>query len=507
MLAGAQEVARENGRLVILVDTDGHPEIESDAISTLVNHRVDGMVYASMYHRVIPAPAGLPAGTVFLDCRPEDGGYPAVVPDDYSGGRVATQELVDAGHRRIAYIDNDEDRPVAAELRLRGYLDVLAESGIDPDPALHVFSPTSAAGGQQAAAELFALEPAQRPTGVFAYNDRIAAGVVTWAHRHGIRIPEDLSIVGYDDQQLVASELDPPLTTVSLPTRPWAAGRWRSPSASAKRTPNPPTSWTARSSVGLPSALPRTSAARGTPGSRTDATPASPHDDDSDVVVHRKEPMKKSFIPLAAMGVAAALVMTGCGQAGQGSATTEDGRTVLTMWTHSAGNPAELAVYEKIISDFNASQEKYEVKTSRSRRAHTTTRSSRRLPRATFPACSTSTAPSCRTGRGRTTCSPEHLERHHRQAAPTAVGKYNDEIYSAGYWDAALGIFARKSVLDANGIRIPSIEQPWTEAEFDAALATLKAAGYETPIDLGAEDKGEWWPYAYPPSCRASAET
>lgn len=224
MLAGAQEVARENGRLVILVDTDGHPEIESDAISTLVNHRVDGMVYASMYHRVIPAPAGLPAGTVFLDCRPEDGGYPAVVPDDYAGGRVATQELVDAGHRRIAFIDNDEDRPVAAELRLRGYLDVLAENGIEPDPALHVFSPTSAAGGQQASAALFALAPERRPTGVFAYNDRIAAGVVTWAHRHGIRIPDDLSVVGYDDQQLVAAELDPPLTTVSLPHA--AMGRW-----------------------------------------------------------------------------------------------------------------------------------------------------------------------------------------------------------------------------------------------------------------------------------------
>lgn len=224
MLAGAQEVARENGRLVILVDTDGHPEIESDAISTLVNHNVDGMVYASMYHRVLPAPAGLPDGTVFLDCRPENGGYPAVVPDDYAGGRVATQELVDAGHRRIAFIDNDEDRPVAAELRLRGYLDVLAENGIEPDPALHVFSPTSAAGGQQASADLFALAPERRPTGIFAYNDRIAAGVVTWAHRHGIRIPEDLSVVGYDDQQLVAAELDPPLTTVSLPHA--AMGRW-----------------------------------------------------------------------------------------------------------------------------------------------------------------------------------------------------------------------------------------------------------------------------------------
>ncbi|MBM3715137.1 MAG: LacI family DNA-binding transcriptional regulator [Actinobacteria bacterium] len=225
MLAGAQEVARENSRLVILVDTDGHPEIESDAISTLVNHRVDGMVYASMYHRVIPAPAGLPAGTVFLDCRPENGGYPAVVPDDYAGGRAAAQELVDAGHQRIAYIDDgDDDRPIAAQLRLEGYRDVLVEAGITPDPALRVFAQTSAAGGQAAIAGLMSLPEEQRPTGVFAFNDRIAAGVVMWAHRHGLRIPEDLSVVGYDDQQLIAAELDPPLTTVSLPHA--AMGRW-----------------------------------------------------------------------------------------------------------------------------------------------------------------------------------------------------------------------------------------------------------------------------------------
>lgn len=225
MLAGAQEVARENGRLVILVDTDGHPEIESDAIAALSNHRVDAMVYASMYHRVLPAPAGLPGGTVFLDCRPEEGGYPSVVPDDYAGGRAATQELVDAGHVRIAYIDDgDDDRPVAAELRLRGYLDVLTEAGITPDPALHAFASTSAAGGRRAIVELMALAEHRRPTAVFAFNDRIAAGVVSWAHRTGVRIPDDLSLVGYDDQQLIAGELDPPLTTVSLPHA--AMGRW-----------------------------------------------------------------------------------------------------------------------------------------------------------------------------------------------------------------------------------------------------------------------------------------
>lgn len=224
MLAGAQEVARENGNLVILVDTDGHPEIESDAIAALVNHQVDGLLYASMWHRVVPAPAGLPAGTVFLDCRAEDGGFPAVVPDDYEGGRAAVRELVSQGHRRIAYIDTDEERPVAAELRYRGYLDVLADAGIEADPRLHVSVATSAAGGRRAAAELWALGPDVRPTGIFSFNDRIAVGVYSWAGRHGVSIPDDLSVVGYDDQQLVASELDPPLTTVALPHA--AMGRW-----------------------------------------------------------------------------------------------------------------------------------------------------------------------------------------------------------------------------------------------------------------------------------------
>lgn len=224
MLAGAQEVARENNHLVILVDTDGHPEIEADAIRALGNQQVDGLIYASMWHRVVEAPAGLPDGTVFLDCSPEGGGYPAVIPDDYEGGRSAVLELIERGHRRIAYVDTDEDRPVAAELRYRGYLDVLAQAGIDADPALHVFGRTSAQGGRDAVAELWRLQPHRRPTAIFAFNDRMAVGVCSWALRLGIRIPEDLSVVGYDDQQLVASELDPPLTTIALPHA--AMGRW-----------------------------------------------------------------------------------------------------------------------------------------------------------------------------------------------------------------------------------------------------------------------------------------
>lgn len=224
MLAGAQDVAREQGYLLFLVDTGGDATIEGDAIRALTAQQVDGMIYASMWHRVVPVPDGLPQDAVFLDCRPEVGTHRAVVPDDREGGAAATHELVSAGHRRIAYVDTDETDVIASALRHEGHLQVLAAAGIEPDPRLHVRAETSARGGRRATDALLALPEDERPTALFCFNDRMAAGAYTSAHHHGLRIPQDLSIVGYDDQQLVAAEQDPPLTTVALPH--YEMGRW-----------------------------------------------------------------------------------------------------------------------------------------------------------------------------------------------------------------------------------------------------------------------------------------
>jgi LacI family transcriptional regulator len=172
---------------------------------------------------VVSAPADLPAGTVFLDCRPASGGFRSVVPDDRAGGASAVRELVAAGHRRIAYLDTD-DAPIASELRRQGYVEVLTDAGITVDPALHVHGETSARGGRAAAEQLLDLPEEQRPTAIFCFNDRMAVGVYTAAHHRGLEIPRDLSVVGYDDQQLVAAEQDPPLTTIALPH--YDMGRW-----------------------------------------------------------------------------------------------------------------------------------------------------------------------------------------------------------------------------------------------------------------------------------------
>lgn len=211
--------------------------------------------------------------------------------------------------------------------------------------------------------------------------------------------------------------------------------------------------------------------------------------------------MKRRTAPIfVSAGLVGALALTGCGQAGQSGQVSDDGRTQLTMWTHSAGNPAELEVYEGIISDFNESQDEYEV-------VHES-----------FPQGAYNDAIVAAAASGDLPClldldgpimpnwawaeylQPLELPTELTDSLlPTAVGVWDDEIYSAGYWDAALSIFARKSVLDANDIRIPTVESPWTADEFESALSTLKAGGYETPLDIGAEDTGEWWPYAYSP--------
>ncbi len=83
---------------------------------------------------------------------------------------------------------------------------------------------------------------------------------------------------------------------------------------------------------------------------------------------------------------------------------------------------------------------------------------------------------------------------------PGTIGKWEGKVYSIGLWDAAVAIVARKSVLEENKIRIPTLAKPWTLDEFDAALLTLQKTGkYQFPLDLGMAWTGEWYPYAFSP--------
>jgi multiple sugar transport system substrate-binding protein len=200
-----------------------------------------------------------------------------------------------------------------------------------------------------------------------------------------------------------------------------------------------------------------------------------------------------------------ALALTACGQAGQGDTTSGDGPVQLTMWTHSAGNPAELEVYEQIIQDFNASQDEYEVVEESFPQGAYNDAIVAAAAADDLPCLLDMDGPIVPNWAWAGYIQPLELPTEITDSLlPTTVGSYQGEIYSAGYWDAALSVFARQSVLEENDIRIPTTDEPWTIDEFDAALANLKEAGYETPLDIGAEDTGEWWSYAYSPMLQSA---
>lgn len=220
MVEAAGEVCRETGHLLMLVNTGSDAEVERDAVRLFRQHHVDRFVYACMHHKRVELPDGLGPATVILDGYEASGTVPAVVPDEFQGAYDAVRELVEHGHTRIAFL-TDADNPVAEPLRRAAYLSALDDAGIAADPELLARTRLEPGLAETATYELW--EKA-RPTAIFCFNDRTAIGVYRALRRLGLSIPEDVSVVGFDNMEMIAPELDPPLTSVQLPH--YEMGRW-----------------------------------------------------------------------------------------------------------------------------------------------------------------------------------------------------------------------------------------------------------------------------------------
>jgi LacI family transcriptional regulator, galactose operon repressor len=223
MILGALEAARAADRVVLLMNTEGHPDLEARELATLLQHQVDGVLYATMYHRSVEVPAVLrDTPVVLVDAESADPTVSSVVPDEVAGAMTAVGELLGYGHRRIAFINNP-DPTLAATGRLEGYERALGRAGIGVDPTLIIAaSEVGPDGGYRAARQL--LELPKWPTAVFCFRDLMAMGVYRAALEAGLDIPRDLSVVGFDNMELVASALFPGLTTVALPH--YEMGSW-----------------------------------------------------------------------------------------------------------------------------------------------------------------------------------------------------------------------------------------------------------------------------------------
>ena len=133
--------------------------------------------------------------------------------DDYAAAFDATQHLINQGHNRIAFIRGLEDQNATHE-RFRGYQDALVKAGIKFNPSFVLPGAFDFESGMDAGEKIACMK--DRPTAVFAANDDMAAGVIVAAHKNNIRIPEDISIMGFDDSEM-AEKIWPPLTTIRQP--------------------------------------------------------------------------------------------------------------------------------------------------------------------------------------------------------------------------------------------------------------------------------------------------
>jgi LacI family transcriptional regulator len=131
------------------------------------------------------------------------------------------EALLEAGHTRVGFINNTDDVP-ATRQRLQAFRATLTEAGLDGGSAPVESAVSEVQGGYEAALRI--LSRGDRPTGLFCYNDRMAMGAYRAAAELGLSIPADLSVVGFDDQELIAANLHPGLTTVALPH--YEMGAW-----------------------------------------------------------------------------------------------------------------------------------------------------------------------------------------------------------------------------------------------------------------------------------------
>jgi len=218
VVQGAEEVLRAHGYDLLLYNLAGDQDARHRVFQThLLTKRVDAVLILALtptqeerdWLVTFDRPVAIVGAVV--------PGWSSVRIDDEQAARTAVEHLISLGHRRIAYVGGalENELDFAAPLgRVRGYRDTLEEAGLGLDPCLEVDGHFTVAGGLVAGHEVLSRAP--RPTAVFAASDEMAIGVLRAARDLGLRVPEDVSVVGIDNHEM-AEFFD--LTTVAQPVR------------------------------------------------------------------------------------------------------------------------------------------------------------------------------------------------------------------------------------------------------------------------------------------------
>ncbi len=224
VIRGAQDSAWKEGKVLTIVNTGADPALAELAAQQMVERQVEGLIYAADHHQAVELPTVFrEVPCVLVDCFTSDLTFPSVVPDEVGGGYAATTALLEAGHRRVGFINLNEGLPATVG-RLAGYRKALDAFNVEFDPDLILAGGDDIGLPYGLTRRLMGL--GSPPTAIFCATDRMAMEAYAALGDLGMRVPDQVSVIGFDNQAIIAARLRPGLSTVQLPH--YEMGAWAS---------------------------------------------------------------------------------------------------------------------------------------------------------------------------------------------------------------------------------------------------------------------------------------
>jgi LacI family transcriptional regulator len=215
LLGAVQMVCRENGFNLVFMEVSNTPEEIEDGLRILSQQMAQGVILATYYHQPVLLPDYLPQHFVLANCFATNGQVSAFIPAEKESFRQVLDEVNGYGHEEVAFVLHDFDIP-ATRARREAFLEAAEEFGwSDPTHRVVLVQDTNSDDVFHAVDEIFSRFP--QVTAIICYTDRLAMGVYSGLSLRGLRVPHDISVVGFDDQKLISEGISPGLTTVVLP--------------------------------------------------------------------------------------------------------------------------------------------------------------------------------------------------------------------------------------------------------------------------------------------------
>lgn len=217
VISRVEQVAAQHEYSIILTNSGGDPDREMRAVRSLIERAIDGVLVIAAMAGGEPSPyfseRGIPI--VLINNHHPGNFVHSIGVANFEGAQLMTEHLLELGHRRIGYIGNQFGGQ-AQEDRLHGYRAAFKKARVRHPSELVIHSESSLEGGYRGMKQL--LDSAARPTAIFCYDDITALGAYKAIRNAGLRIPNDISVAGFDDL-FFSSYLEPSLTTISQPMR------------------------------------------------------------------------------------------------------------------------------------------------------------------------------------------------------------------------------------------------------------------------------------------------